>query len=105
MKYISQASSSSKIIFTYVLKSFIDGENIQGDNKILYDKYVRKSGLFSYGLAPSDIDDFLAKYKLSVIEHIGSDEYLEHYMKPSGLNLDVFDIERMVLAEVKTKIQ
>lgn len=100
LKYVSSAPGS-KIVFTYVLKSFIDGENIHNGIKAIYDKYVKKSKIFIYGLAPSDIDDFLSKYSLSIIEDIGSDEYKERYMKPSGLNLEVNEIERMVLAEVK----
>jgi len=100
LKYVSSAPGS-KIVFTYVLKSFIDGENIHNGIKAIYDKYVRKSKIFIYGLAPSDIGDFLSKYSLSIIEDIGSNEYKERYMKPAGLNLEVNEIERMVLAEVK----
>jgi methyltransferase (TIGR00027 family) len=102
LKYVAQASTGSKIVFTYVLKSFIEGKNIHDGIKVMY-KYMRKKNnpLWIYGLDPSDMGDYLSKYSLSLIEDIGSEEMEERYMKLVDLDLKVFEIERIALAEVK----
>jgi len=45
--------------------------------------------------------DYLSKYSLSLIEDIGSEEMEERYMKLVNVDLKVFEIERIALAEVK----
>ena len=50
---------------------------------------------------PNDISNYLSRYSLSLIEDIGSDEVKERYMKSIKLDLKVFEIERIALAEVK----
>jgi len=47
------------------------------------------------------MSDYLSKHSLSLIEDIGSEEMEERYMKLVDLDLKVFEIERMALAEVK----
>ncbi|MBA7502923.1 hypothetical protein ES706_01528 [subsurface metagenome] len=41
MKYVAQAAPGSKIVFTYILKSFIEGKNIHDGIKVMY-KHMRK---------------------------------------------------------------
>jgi len=101
LKYVAQAAPGSKIVFTYIIKSFIEGKNIHDGIKVMYKYLVKKYKLFIYGLDPSDMEDYLSKYSLSLIEDIGSEEMEERYMKLVDLNLKVFEIERMALAEVK----
>jgi len=102
LKYIAQAAPGSKIIFTYILKSFIEGKNIHNGIKAMY-KYMRKKNnpLWVFGLDPAEISNYLSKYSLSLIEDIGSEEMEERYMKLVDLGLKVFEIERIALAEVK----
>ena len=103
LKYVAQAAPGSKIIFSYILKSFIDGKYIHEGIKAIY-KYMRKQNnpLWIYGLDPTDVGDYLSKYSLSLIEDVGSEELQERYMKLGNLNLSVFEIERIALAEVKS---
>jgi hypothetical protein len=54
-----------------------------------------------YGLDPTDIGNYLSQYSLSLIEDIGSEVLQERYMKSVDLDLKVFGIERIALAEVK----
>ncbi|GAI35588.1 unnamed protein product, partial [marine sediment metagenome] len=81
---------------------FIEGKNIHDGIKVMY-KYMRKKNnpLWIFGLDPTDMGDYLSKYSFSLIEDIGSEEVRERYMKLVNLDLDVFEIERMALAEVK----
>ena len=101
MKYVAQAAPSSKIVFTYVLKSFIEGKDLRGaTEKSMYKWWVKRFKLFKYGLDPAEMRDYLSKYNLSPIEDIGAKEMKERYMKPANLDLKLFRIERIALAEV-----
>jgi len=102
LKYVAQATPGSKIVFTYIIKSFIEGKNIHDGIKVMY-KYMRKKDnpLWIFGLDPSDMENYLSKYSLSLIEDIGSEEMGKRYMKLVDLDLKIFEIERMALAEVK----
>ena len=100
MKYVAQAAPGSNIVFTYILKSFIEGKNIHKDIKTMYKSVVKRYKLWIYGLDPKDMSDYLSKYNLSLIEDIGSREMKERYMKKVNLGLDVFEIERIALAKV-----
>ena len=102
MKYVAQAAPGSKIVFTYVLKSFIEGKDLKGaTEKSLYKWLVKGFKMFIYGLDPAEMRDYLSKYNLSLIEDIGREEVQERYMKLVDLDLKVFEIERIALAEVK----
>ncbi|MHA1232205.1 MAG: class I SAM-dependent methyltransferase [Candidatus Helarchaeota archaeon] len=102
LKYVAQAAPGSKIVFTYVLKSFIEGKDLKDPTeKSMYKWWVKGFKMFIYGLDPTDMGDYLSKYSLSLIEDIGSEEVKERYMKPANLDLKLFEIERIVLAEIK----
>jgi len=102
LKYVAQAAPGSKIVFTYVIKSLIEGKDLNDiAKKTLYKWMVKKYKLFIFGLDPSDMENYLSKYSLSLIEDIGSEEMEERYIKLVDLDLKVFEIERIALAEVK----
>jgi len=100
LKYVAQAAPGSKIVFTYILRSFIEGKNIHDGIKTMYKWMVKGFSLWIYGRDPAEIGDYLSKYSLSLIEDIGSEEMKERYMKLVDLGLSVFEIERMALAEI-----
>ena len=100
LKYVAQAAPGSHIVFTYVLKSFIEGKEIYEGTEGMYKQFCEKNPLWIYGLDPADIGDYLSNYSLSLIEDIGSDEVKERYMKSVNLDLEVLKIERIALAEV-----
>lgn len=102
LRYISQATPGSKIVFTYVLRDLIEGKDLNdATEKNLYKWVVKVFKIWIYGLDPNEINDYLSKYNLSLIEDIGSKEMKERYMKKVNLGLDVTEIERITLAEVK----
>ena len=105
-KYIGQAAPGSKLVFSYILKSFIDGKYVHDGIKILAKKFLKKNNpLFIFGLDPADMKNYLTKYSLALIEDIDSMEMQERYSKMVDLDLlktvKEFDIERFILAEVK----
>jgi methyltransferase (TIGR00027 family) len=102
IKYVAQASAGSKVVFTYVLESFINGSHIPDGLNSLYKFFLKKKKpLWFCGFEPADMREYLSKYSLSLIEDVGHEEYLERYIKPKGRDLTVMEIERTVLAEVK----
>lgn len=103
LKYIVQAAPGSKIVFSYILKSFIDGTYLHDWMNIMYKRMRKKNNpLWVYGLNPKEISHYLSKYSLSLIEDVGSEELENRYMKLVNLDLQVkvFDIERIAFAEV-----
>jgi len=102
LKYVAQTSTGSRIVFTYVLKSFIDGSNIPDGLNSLYKLVLKKKNpLWFCGFEPAEMPGYLSEYSLSLIEDVGTEEYLERYIKPKDRDLTVMEIERTVLAEVK----
>ena len=99
--FIERAVVGSKIVFTYVPKSFIEGKNISDNTKNMYKWMVKRFSLWIFGINPKDIGDYLSKYSLHLIEDIGSEQMQERYMKTVNPGLTVFDIERIALAEVR----
>ncbi len=102
IKYVAQASTGSRIVFTYVLESFINGSYIPDGLNILYKTMLKKKNpLWFCGFDRAKMCEYLSKYSLSLIEDVGHEEYLERYIKPKGRDLTVMEIERTVLAAVK----
>ena len=102
LKYVAQAAAGSRIVFTYVLKSFINGSYIPDGLNSLYQLVLKKKNpLWFCGFEPAGMPEYLSKYSLSLIEDVGHEEYLERYIKPKSRDLTVFEIERAVLADVK----
>ena len=102
LRYVARAAAGSRIVFTYVLKSFIDGSHIpDGLNSLHKLVLKKKKPLWFCGFEPAEMRDYLSKYSLCPIEDIGHEEYLERYLKPKGRDLTVFEIERAVLAAVE----
>jgi methyltransferase (TIGR00027 family) len=102
IKYVAQASTGSRIVFTYVLKSFINGSYIpDGLNSLYKFTLKKKNPLWFCGFEPAEMHEYLSEYSLYLIEDVGHEEYLERYIKPKGRDLTVMEIERTVLAEVK----
>lgn len=100
LEFISKASSGSIVVFTYILKSVIDGtSDIMGANELIN---LLKAGdqTWRFGLKPSDISDFIKQYNLELIEDVGASYYQENYLKPIKRKLDVSPIERIIYAKI-----
>jgi len=102
IKYVARAPTGSRIVFTYVLESFINGSCVPDGLKSVYKSYLKKKKpLWFCGFEPAEMREYLLKYSLCLVEDVGNAEFLERYIKPKGRDLAVMDIERTVLAEVK----
>lgn len=96
-EFFATAVPDSELVFTYVLKSFIDGTDLlQADR--LYQMVRVKEQLFRYGFDPDAVPGFLETYGWRQIEQVGPAEYLKRYVEPSGRVMPVTAGERAVHA-------
>lgn len=98
LEQLRTAAPASKLAFTYVCQDFIDGHNMYG-TPWMHRRFVEGSRIWKSGLAPDEIENFLAGYGWRLLEHAGPDYYLQHYTRPAGRTLPVSGLERTVYAE------
>jgi len=94
---LSRTAPGSRLIFTYVVKDFIDGTR-RYDHQRLYEEWIVKKKAWLFGLHPSEVGEFLASHGWELIEDVGYDELADRYIVPTGRNLASMPIERMVHA-------
>jgi methyltransferase (TIGR00027 family) len=95
--FLAQAPVGSRLIFIYVRKDFLDGQNIYGSEKFYKDFVLKK--IFIFGMEPELLPAFIREYGWKLIEDIGYDELTPKYIKPTGRSLTSTPIERIVFAE------
>jgi len=95
--FLSQAKTGSKIVFTYVLREFIEGVEMYGMRN-LYKKYVFPK-IWKFGLFTQDCAAFLEEYGWKLIEDVEADDINEKYIKPNNRKLKTTNLERLVYAE------
>ena len=98
LSYISQSKDGSRVVFTYVLKGYIDNPGSFPEFEGLY-KQIKK--VWINGMDPSTMKNYLEKFGLKLLEDAGAEYYRERYLKPLNREMNVMKIERIVLAEVK----
>ena len=95
--FLSHAHSGSKIVFTYVRKDFLEGNNLYGMEDI-YKRFVENK-TWIFGIDPEAWPQFLEEYGWRIIEDIGAEDLEEKYVKPTGRILASTPIERIIFAE------
>ena len=82
LKYTGEAAPGIKLVFSYVIKSFFDGQYSNDGVKTLAKQLLKKNNhLFKTGFDPTDMKDYLSKYSLTLIEDVDSVEMQERYSK------------------------
>lgn len=98
MDYLAKAQAGSRLVFTYVVKDFINGTCHYGLGP--RSQAVRVKELtWHFGLEPGRVAEFLAEYAWREVEQMGKDEATAWYPSPAGRTLGVSEIERSVYAE------
>ena len=94
--FLSQAPAGSRLLFTYVKKSFLNGEDID-ELKLLY-KVTVKKGLWHFGLGPDDVAGFIEPYGWDIVAHESSEEIAARYIPATGRTMRSMSIEPVVYA-------
>lgn len=95
--FLSHAQTGSKLVFTYVLREFIEGVEMYGMGE-LYKKYVWPK-IWKFGIFAQDSREFLEEYGWKIIEDVEADDINDEYIKPNNRDLKTTNIERIVYAE------
>lgn len=101
LNYVANVSGAgTSIVFTYVRRGIIDGS----DRPEWFGLFLSFAGsvgsAMMFGLKQDEVERFLYKRGLNLVEDVGASEYKDRYLKPIGRELNVFDGERAVYAEV-----
>lgn len=95
--FLAKAAQGSYLAFTYVLKDFLNGDNLYRQEK-LYQQCVEKK-IWLFGLYPREVASFLKPYGWRIVEHHSYDDLAKKYIEPTGRNLPSLSVERIVFAE------
>jgi methyltransferase (TIGR00027 family) len=100
-EFFARVRPGSSIVFTYIVKDFIDGEKTYGLER-LYQQTRVKQQMWQFGLQPAQVAAFIGEYSWKELEQVGADEYRQRYLNPMGRTEAVMEIERMVYAAKTT---
>ena len=101
-RYISRVSTpDSRIIFTYIKRSIIDGNLPHEERKSLLQHHKLLGEPWIYGIDPEEISSFLNNRGFSLINQVGASEYRERYLNPTGRKMNIFDGEFAAIAQIK----
>jgi methyltransferase (TIGR00027 family) len=95
---LRQATSGSRLVFTYVRRDFIDGINLYGGDA-LYRRFCQRQQLWQFGLPPQEVAAVLAGHGWQLTEQAGPDLVMRRYVEPTGRHLTVSPIEWSAYAE------
>jgi methyltransferase (TIGR00027 family) len=96
--FLAKAASGSRLAFTYIRQDFIDGVNLYGA-AVAYQRFRVKQQLWHFGMIPEQVAAFLDAYSWREVEQMGSQECVAGYIKSSGRDMPVSELERSVYAE------
>lgn len=99
LEAIRPANKHSRLVFTYIVRDFIDGRYLYGLD-LLYRQARARRSTWKFGLEPGAVAAFLEPYGWREVEQVGSAEYQALYLLPAGRTLPVMAIERLVYAEM-----
>lgn len=95
---LAQAASGSQLVFTYIRQDFLDGTQRYGAEGA-YQRFRVKQQVWHFGMVPEQVAAFLGTYGWREHEQMGSQEFHLRYVRSSGRDMPVSDVERSVYAE------
>jgi len=100
LEYVSKSTPGSQIVFTYVVQDFFDNPDDYPEGKNIL-KQMKFLGVdWNNAFNSNDLKINLEDQGLSVLEDVGSEDYIERYLKPLNRDINVSKIERIILAEI-----
>ena len=55
---------------------------------------------WGFGIDPDEVGEYLTARGLDLIDHVGATDHQTRYPEPIGRQMDVFEAERIILAQV-----
>lgn len=103
-RYISNVvSPGSRIVFTYIHRGLIEGSvEMEGAEKLL-SELQRQGEPWRFGIDPAELSEYLDVHGFRLIEDVGAADYRERYLEPMGREMNLFEGERVAVAEVASR--
>jgi methyltransferase (TIGR00027 family) len=101
--FVANAAIGSLIAFTYINQAVVDGTRGRKTDRKVVVWTERMGEPWQTGFDPGQIGDYLAARRLAIVAQVGAPEYRARYLEPVGRSLNVYDEERVVVAEVVTR--
>lgn len=104
-RYISRiVATGSEIAFTYIHRGIINSSvDFKGSQRLI-SNLKRQGEPWTFGIDPAEITQYLAKRGFVLVEHVGALDYLTRYLNPLGRQMNLFEGERVVLAQTAAKM-
>ena len=100
-RYVSRVSAlGSQIVFTYIQRGIIDGSDRSETDEVFVSATQSGGMPWVFGFDPAELAGYLAARGLALIDHAGASEYRARYLDPLGRQMNVYEGERMALAQV-----
>jgi methyltransferase (TIGR00027 family) len=97
-QFLAQARPGSRLVFTYVLRSFIEGTETYGLDR-LYRRMRVNHQYWQFGFDPREVSAFINGYGWEVLEQTSAAEYVERCLRPVGRTEPISGIEPAIFAE------
>jgi methyltransferase (TIGR00027 family) len=94
------ARGRSEIVFTYIHQGIIDGTARSKADQKLVSSALRGRTPWIFGLAPSELVEYLTQRGLELAEELWAPDFRTRYLKPHGRQINIFEGERVVLARI-----
>ena len=94
---LSRAKAGSMLAFTYITGDFMAGRELYGAT-MAYEQYVVKRKMWLSGKNAGEWETFLKQYGFAVVEHVDPRKLERAYVEPTGRELTVTPLERIILA-------
>jgi O-methyltransferase involved in polyketide biosynthesis len=89
-----------RIAFTYVHRGLIDGSIQMEGTENLLSELQRSGEPWRFGIDPAELSEYLDVHGFRLIEDVGAADYRERYLDPLGREMNLFEGERVAVAEV-----
>ena len=99
-KDAAQAPTGSRIAFTYIKREIIDGSVRSKDDQRIMQRVARRGMPWVFGIDGEILEGWLNQRGFILIDQSGAEDYRERYLDPVGRRLNIYEGERIVLAEI-----
>ena len=102
LKYIKRVSApGSRLVFTYIRRDFIEDCGDSEEFRKFLEELRKKDEPWKFGIAPEFLDRFLRERGFRLVSDTGAADYRGLYLEKTGRDMDLFEGERVAVAEVQ----
>jgi len=101
VRFVADAESGSRIVFTYIDRDVINSPSTHNDQDRRVVSFVTNAGeVWKFGFNPVELPNYLGSHGLRMLEHLGVAEYRKMFLEPLDRSMSLYEKEFAVVAEV-----